>query len=102
MYDVIIYKSFSNDEFLSWEIDESEYEAQSFFFRVEHSLKLEFVPQVGMRLNFGQSNVLVDTLTYCTEKNIFIIEQTQSVKDREVAITLVERLIKVGWTLEKY
>ena len=99
MYDVTIYRKFSNESFLDWEMEEAEYEAQSFYFRVERTIKLPFIPQLGMRLDLGETSVSVQSLTYFAERGDFLVESTLDIASKDGATKLVNKYIKAGWVL---
>lgn len=99
MHKIIVLKAFSNDSFLDDDMSELEYESQHFCYRLELSLELHFIPQLGMEFQHRGTSFSVDSLTYLTGDKIFYVLTTVDVATPILAESIIQKHTENGWSL---
>jgi hypothetical protein len=98
MHKLIVRKIFSNESFLNDEMSELEYESQYFCYRLELSLELDFVPQLGMEFRHRGTSFLVDSLTYLTEEKVFYVLTTVDLATPSLAASIIQKHTENDWS----
>ncbi|PWW06849.1 hypothetical protein DFO79_1261 [Pseudidiomarina tainanensis] len=98
MHRFIIYKIYSNDTFLS-DVSDDDYDRVSFSYKVETTVKLRFIPPIGLTVKLTQTDFTVDSLTFDVLDDCFYVFDIVDLVDHEVARKLVSNHLNDGWHL---
>jgi hypothetical protein len=98
MYKVTLRKIFSNSELLSEDLDEEDFEEQSFSYKVKRDIKIDFIPQIGSCITVDGVYTLVQDLNFNVNNQSISITHSYDVPVEDTAILMVKKLLKAGWS----
>ena len=99
MFKVVIYKTFTNDNFLEQELTDDEYQLELFSYKIGTVTHLSFVPPIGLEVRLRDTNYRVDTLMFDVVNSCFYVYETVDVTNIDLAKKLVSKYLQDGWQL---